>query len=129
MYNQLLYIFFTIGGYIIMDIFEVGLRVKEIRKKRHFTQEQFAEKIDVSPHYVYEIERGLKTMSIYTLANIASALDVSIDYLINGTTCFPNDESTNYILKDDLDLLIDSIPKKRRNTVRNVLAALLPYIK
>ena len=112
-----------------MDIFEVGLRVKEIRKKRHFTQEQFAEKIDVSPHYVYEIERGLKTMSIYTLANIASALDVSIDYLINGTTCFPNDESTNYILKDDLDLLIDSIPKKRRNTVRNVLAALLPYMK
>lgn len=110
-----------------MDIFDVGVRVKTLRKKQHMTQEQFAEKIDVSQHYVYEIERGLKTMSIYTLANVADALDTSIDYIVNGQKYDENDKSID--TKDSLDILIETIPLTKRDTVYRVIKNILPYLR
>lgn len=59
----------------MIDIFDLGLRIRNVRKAHNLTQEQLAEKIKVSPHYVYELEHGYKSMSIYTLANIATVLD------------------------------------------------------
>lgn len=56
----------------MIDIFDLGLRIRNVRKAHNLTQEQLAEKIKVSPHYVYELEHGYKSMSIYTLANIAT---------------------------------------------------------
>lgn len=49
-----------------MDIFEAGKRIKKIRKSLKLTQEQLAEKAGISAHFVYEIEHGQKTMSLYT---------------------------------------------------------------
>jgi len=110
-----------------MDIFDVGVRVKTLRKKQHMTQEQFAEKIGVSQHYVYEIERGLKTMSIYTLANVADALNTPIDYIVNGKLY--DGDNTDIDTKDSLDILIETIPITKRDTVYKVMKNLLPYIK
>lgn len=112
-----------------MDIFDTGARIKEIRKSRGLTQERLAEKINVSPHYVYEIKRGLKTMSIYTLANVAEALNVSIDYLVSGKNFYPLDGAKDYTVKDNLDLLIEKIPMRRRNSVFSILKNILPYLK
>ena len=50
----------------MIDIFDLGLRIRNVRKAHNLTQEQLAEKIKVSPHYVYELEHGYKSMSIYT---------------------------------------------------------------
>jgi len=42
-----------------MDVKQmIGSRIKEIRTKKGFTQEQLAEKIDISPKYLSSIERG-----------------------------------------------------------------------
>lgn len=68
----------------MIDIFDLGLRIRNVRKAHNLTQEQLAEKIKVSPHYVYEIEHGYKSMSIYTLANIATVLDAPLDFLVFG---------------------------------------------
>ncbi len=111
-----------------MDIFDVGVRVKTLRKNHHLTQEQFAEKIDVSQHYVYEIERGLKTMSIYTLANVADALDAPIDYIVNGKI-YENEDGEDFYPKDSLTMLIETIPLTKRDNVYKVLKNILPYIK
>lgn len=69
----------------MIDIFDLGLRIRNVRKAHNLTQEQLAEKIKVSPHYVYELEHGYKSMSIYTLANIATVLDAPLDFLVFGT--------------------------------------------
>lgn len=37
---------------IVIDIFDLGLRIRNVRKAHNLTQEQLAEKIKVSPHYV-----------------------------------------------------------------------------
>lgn len=53
-----------------MDFEQIGMRIKACRKQKHLTQEKLAECLDVSSHYIYELERGVKTMSLYTLSTI-----------------------------------------------------------
>lgn len=48
----------------MIDIFDLGLRIRNVRKAHNLTQEQLAEKIKVSPHYVYELEHGYKSMRL-----------------------------------------------------------------
>ncbi|MBP1542834.1 MAG: helix-turn-helix transcriptional regulator [Oscillospiraceae bacterium] len=47
-----------------MDLIEIGGRIKAHRKSMGISQEKLAEMIFVSPHYIYEIERGMKAMSL-----------------------------------------------------------------
>ncbi len=108
-----------------MDFEQIGLRIKNCRKKKHLTQEEFAELVDVSPHYIYEIERGVKGMSLYTLDSVANHLEVSTDYILYGAT----DYHTNTKEKpDELSLLVETIPYKKRDTVAKIVSSFLPYI-
>lgn len=62
----------------------MGNRIKEQRKLLDYTQEQFAEKLNISVTFVADIELGKKGMSLDTLIKICSLLSVSADYLIWG---------------------------------------------
>lgn len=106
-----------------MNLEEVGKRVKLCRKSQKLTQEEFAEKINVSPHYVYEIERGLKTMSLPILGKVSETLNVSADFLLFG------ERPDTSLPSDSLDLLIDSLSSKNRIAVAKILETLLPYLK
>ncbi len=110
-----------------MDFEQIGLRVKNSRRKKHLTQEKFAEIIDVSPHYIYEIERGSKSMSIYTLDSVATNLGVSTDYLLYGSVSYHQDGSPEP--PDELALIVDSIPPQKRKTFARIIESILPYIK
>ena len=51
----------------------IGEKVKQARKKRHWTQEMLAEKADTTPQYISRIERGKTGLSLeflYKLADI-----------------------------------------------------------
>lgn len=61
-----------------MDFEQIGMRIKACRKQKHLTQEKLAECLDVSSHYIYELERGVKTMSLYTLNDLSTCLEVSV---------------------------------------------------
>ena len=39
----------------------IGRRIKNAREKKHLTQEQLAELVDLSPMHISVIERGAKT--------------------------------------------------------------------
>lgn len=107
-----------------MDITELGIRIKQCRKSRQLTQEKLAELVDVSPHYIYEIEKGMKCMSLSTLIDISSALDISTDYLLFGET-----NSSHQSRNDQLKVIMDNIPPKQRNNIAEVISLLLPYLK
>lgn len=108
-----------------MDIIGLGLRIKEIRKQQHLTQEMLAERINVSPHYIYEIERGLKNMSLATLTDISCALKVSTDYLLFGYAAHEKNE----LEIDQLDVLLQSLPPQKRQNINCILEAMIPYLK
>lgn len=55
---------------------KLGKRIKFLRKSRNFTQEEFAEKINIEPQSLSNIERGKFAPSIETLQKISWALCV-----------------------------------------------------
>ena len=83
---------------------QIGKRIKEKRTSLHITQEKLAEKIDVSPSYVSEIERGTSISSLAVITKIATTLDLNLDYLILGINSKNIDETFSEIIK--------SIPEK-----------------
>ncbi len=83
---------------------QIGKRIKEKRTSLHITQEKLAEKIDVSPSYVSEIERGTSISSLAVMTKIATTLDLNLDYLIWGINSKNIDETFSEIIK--------SIPEK-----------------
>lgn len=53
-------------------------KIQKYRIAQGLTQENLAEKVDISVSYISEIENGKKRPSLKTLEKIAAALDVSI---------------------------------------------------
>lgn len=60
-----------------------GLNVKIARLKKGWTQEQFAEKFGKHLTYVGRIETGKMNMSLGKILELANALDVNVNQLLN----------------------------------------------
>jgi len=60
----------------------IGEAVRIYRKRAGLTQERLAEKADLHPVYVGEVERGEETVSVYALMRIARALGVRVRDLV-----------------------------------------------
>ena len=69
-----------------MELKEIGERVRQARTKKGITQTQLAKELEVSPHFLSNIEQGKQTMSVTTLSAICEALDVSADWLLRDGT-------------------------------------------
>lgn len=63
---------------------QIGERIRELREFQNYTREGFAEKVNISSKFLYEIEMGKKGFSAYTLCQISKALSVSCDYIMLG---------------------------------------------
>lgn len=63
---------------------EIGEQVKAAREQAGITQEQLAERIDVSTQYVSDLERGVVGISVPTLKNLCVALGISSDRILFG---------------------------------------------
>ena len=63
---------------------EMGKRIKEYRLRLGYTREEVAEKLDLTPRFYYDLELGLKGMSLNTLCKICSTLKISSDYILFG---------------------------------------------
>lgn len=66
------------------NIKESGMRLKDLRKKKGYTQESFAKEIGISHRTYCGIESGAHSTSIETLVEIAQVLETSLDYIILG---------------------------------------------
>lgn len=64
---------------------EIGIRIKEIRNSRGFTQEKFASKLKTSRANIAGYEAGTRTPSEAALNNICREFDVNEEWLRNGT--------------------------------------------
>lgn len=64
---------------------EIGKRIKKQRELLGYTREELAEMADITPRFCYDLELGLKGMSVETLCKLHEALELSTDYLLFGT--------------------------------------------
>jgi transcriptional regulator with XRE-family HTH domain len=62
----------------------LGERIKALRLERQLQQRQLAEKAELTPSLVSQIESGRLTPSLHTLGKIAAALGIPIGALFDG---------------------------------------------
>lgn len=62
----------------------MGKNIARIRNKNHLTQEQLAEKIDVSTVFISQIETAVRKPSLETIYKLSVALNTTIDTLIGN---------------------------------------------
>lgn len=70
-----------------MDItnVDVGKRINDVRKCRGYSREKLSEMADISVQFLACIEKGRKSMTVATLRRVAAALNVTTDYIVNGS--------------------------------------------
>lgn len=59
------------------DCVAFGLRVKELRRKQKWSQEELALEADMDRSYVGDIERGARNVSLINICKLARTLRVS----------------------------------------------------
>ncbi len=64
----------------VMDRF--GEKLRNLRKRRGFTQEQMSELLDVSRPYVAKLERGEKLPNVALVIKLSDIFGVTADQLI-----------------------------------------------
>ncbi|MCC8049900.1 MAG: helix-turn-helix domain-containing protein [Clostridiales bacterium] len=64
----------------------IGERIREARKAQNLTQEEAAERCDITPSFYGNVERGDKKMSLETLVKISRGLSVSSDTILFGSS-------------------------------------------
>lgn len=91
----------------IVDKKLLGIRIKQTRIAKDFTQLDLAEEINISANFLGDIERGLKKPSLDTLVNIANILNVSVDSLITDSLKLTMEEDFNnmYVTEEQLRVL------------------------
>ena len=62
------------------------------RKKRGLTQEELAEKLDVSSAAVSKWERGISTPELSMVCKLADCFEASVDELLGRTNCLLSEE-------------------------------------
>lgn len=60
-------------------------RIEEVRKHEGLTQEQFAEKINLSRNYLWMLENGSRVPSDRTIKDICDKFGIREEWLRNGT--------------------------------------------
>lgn len=65
-----------------LDYCAIGMRIKERRTKKEWSQEMLASTVGNSNPHMSNIERGKTKVSLATLIDIANALDTTFDALI-----------------------------------------------
>ena len=98
----------------------IGKKIRKYRKAKGLTQEQLAEKLDLSINYVVALERAEKNLTVTTLINIANALDITADMLL----C--DEIRTGYKLKSSMITeKIEKLSPTDRNKIMQMLDIML----
>ncbi|MCI8443992.1 MAG: helix-turn-helix transcriptional regulator [Clostridia bacterium] len=93
-----------------LDYNVIGQRIKHARLAKNLTQEDLAEKIDISVAFLSRVERGNSHINLKRLNQLCRLLDVSEGYILNGASS----DSTNYLDKELSELLKNCSPETQR---------------
>ena len=104
-----------------IDFKELGKRIRAERRKLDLTQEKLAEMAGIGESFMGHIERGGRTLSIETLAKLANALNLSIEYIVCGEFNYQPDMLPAEIL-DALNRMSESQRKVFLNIMKTLAA-------
>lgn len=104
-----------------MDLKSIGRRIREKRIDHSWSQEELAEKVNVSPVYIGMIERGEKLPRLETFISIVNVLDVTSDDVLQDVL------AQEYKIKTSR--YIDEIEKLDSNDKKRLYRVIEAYLK
>lgn len=103
-----------------MDLSSIGKHLKERLIQKSWTQEEVAERLNLSPAYIGMIERGEKVPRLETFIRIINELGMSADVALEDVTNIGYQvRMSRYIDK------IEGLPKEKQKQVYEVLDVML----
>ena len=93
---------------------DLGKRVRARRTELNWTQERLAQEIGVSTSFIGHIERGSRKASIDTLVQLANAMEISTDKLLEGSLT----------MSDMLVKPVKKLTESQKQVMRQVLSTL-----
>ena len=96
---------------------KIGKRLKELRNKRHLTQEKFSEMINIEQNTLSCIENGKNFFTAETLENMIKVLEIEPQELLT----FDHHRSFSELLTD-INILIKKNPDKIEEIYRVIKA-------
>lgn len=73
----------------------IGIKIRKRRKALGITQEMIANKLDVNPSHISNIECGRANPSLTALVQIANILECSVDCFISDEYTFDTNKATD----------------------------------
>jgi transcriptional regulator with XRE-family HTH domain len=98
----------------------LGRRIRELRKARNLTQEQFGERTGINYKYLGAVERGQENPTVKVLERIARVLQVELRELF----VFEHLEPDSKTLKRRIIQLIEGNDREKLETTLKLLSAL-----
>ena len=99
---------------------QIGQEVRNARDRARLTQEQLAERLDCSPQYVSDLERGVVGISIPMLRNLCMELGITSDSIL-----FSEDSTYNLnIISERCKTLSEDQFKLLLGIIRNFIEAI-----
>lgn len=86
----------------------IGPRIKELRKRKGFTQTQLGELINVTKVSISCYEHGTRTPNLETFIDLVNVLETTPDYLLGRDINVVSEEDENYSLvlpKIDIEII------------------------
>ena len=73
-----------------MDYYKIGQQIRRLRKMHGLSQEELAERINISTTHMSHTETGNTKMSLPVLVDLAAALHVRTDDILGSTSVESN---------------------------------------
>lgn len=82
------------------DLIGIGKRIQNRRKQLLLTQEQLAERMNVSIQMISNLERGNKAIRIDNLITLSQIMEVSTDYILTGRESAEDNNALTHRIKE-----------------------------
>ena len=94
-------------------VYNIGRKVAKLRKARHLSQEEFAEKSGKMVNTISKIERGIGDPKITTLRDIAKGLEVDLFELLDiDMNNNARHKKSNEKIINRIDVLLQSLNER-----------------
>lgn len=101
-----------------MDYYKIGQKVRKIRKARGLSQEELAEKIDISITHMSHIETGNTKLSLPVFVDIANALEVRTDDLLDS-----NPAAATSAALEEISSVLEHCNAKQAKVIADIVKA------
>ena len=101
-----------------MDYYQIGQQIRKIRKAQGLSQEELAEKVNISTTHMSHIETGNTKLSLPVFVDIAAALEVRMDDLLDNAPA----ATTNSSL-DEIAVILEGCSANQAKVIADIVKA------